>query len=65
MSSATTSLEARRLLEADQRIGQAEKGLIASWELVPANDEPPMVIEPGMQPFNNPATLPPEVVCCL
>src|SRR5271167_3481213 len=44
----STSLEARRLLKADQRIGQAEKGQIARGELVPANDEPPIVVEPSM-----------------
>src|SRR5260221_11029958 len=49
------SLEARRLLKADQRIGQAEKGQIAPGELVPANDEPPIAIKPGVQPFHHPA----------
>ncbi len=58
------SLEARRLLKADQRIGQAEKGQIAPGELVPANDEPPIMVEPGVQPFNDPATLPPDAVFC-
>src|SRR5258707_2649523 len=49
------SLEARRLLKADQRIGQAEKGQIAPGELVPPNDEPPIAIKPGVQPFHHPA----------
>src|SRR6266849_8253976 len=51
----STSLEASRLLKADQGIGQTEKGQIAAGELVPANDEPSIVIEPGMQPFHYPA----------
>src|SRR6266581_3811750 len=51
----STSLEARRLLEADQRIGQAEKGQMAPGELVPPNDEPPIAIQPGVQPFHHPA----------
>jgi hypothetical protein len=61
----STSLEARRLLEADQRIGQTEKGQIAPGELVPANDEPPIVLQPSVPPLNDPVILPPEVVCCL
>jgi hypothetical protein len=51
----STSLEARRLLEADQRIGQTEKGQIAPGELVPANDEPPIVVQPSVQPLHYPA----------
>src|SRR5713226_2715322 len=51
----STSLEARRLLEANQRIGQTEKGQIAPGELVPPNDEPPIAIKPGVQPFHHPA----------
>src|SRR5216683_7826308 len=50
----STSLEARRLLKADQGISQAEKGQIAPGELVPANDEPPIMVEPGVQPFHHP-----------
>src|SRR5450759_4903158 len=51
----STSPEARCLLKAEQDVGQAEKGQIAPGELVPTNKEPPVAVEPDMQPFHHPA----------
>ncbi len=53
----STSLEAHHLLEADQRIGQTEKGQIIPGELVPLNDKPPIVVQPSVQPLHYPVPL--------
>ena len=56
--------ENRDLGEDELSTGQMKESKIILHLLFPPNEETTRAIEPGMGPFNDPATLPPNAVFC-